>query len=182
MCGLLSKLSDKDCFNYIVSFDFTSLVETFVETIDFGLFSNYTVYRKPAAKLSKQGRHSGGILCLIRNSLVPFVRKLNSDNDLFIFFLLDKALLGITKDVVYVCAHVMPQVSLYYNVFEVESGIELLEECWSDISLSLDDVYVILCGDLNGRTSNRFCYTSSRVHHARLWRMSQYLDVLRTRH
>ena len=121
-------------------------------------------------------------MCLIRNSLVPFVRKLNSENDLFIFFLLDKALLGITKDVVYVCAHVMPQVSLYYNVFEVESGIELLEECWSDISLSLDDVYVILCGDLNGRTSNRFCYTSSRVHHARLWRMSQYLDVLRTRH
>ena len=61
---------------------------------------------------------------MIRNSLVPFVRKLNIDNDLFIFILLDKALFGITKDVVYVCAHVMPQVSLYYNVFEVESGIE----------------------------------------------------------
>ena len=85
---------------------------------------------------------------MIRNSLVPFVRKLNSDNDLFIFFLLDKALLGITKDVVYVCAHVMPQVSLYYNVFEVESGIELLQGCLSDILLSRVDVYVILWGDL----------------------------------
>ena len=33
----------------------------------------------------------------------------------------------------------------------------------SDILLSLDDVYVILCGDLNGRTSNRFPDTSSMI-------------------
>ena len=102
VCGLQSKLSDRDFINYIVSFDFICLVETFVENIDSSLFSNNTVYCKPAVKLSKQGRHSGGILCLIRNSLVPFVRKLNSDNDLFIFFLLDKALFGKTKDVAYV--------------------------------------------------------------------------------
>ena len=84
---------------------------------------------------------------MIRNSLVPFVRKLNSDNDLFIFFLFDKALSDITKDV-YVYAYVMPQGSPYYNVFEVESGIELLQGCLSDILLSRVDVYVILWGDL----------------------------------
>ena len=36
-----------------------------------------------------------------------------------------------------------------------------MEGCLSDILLSLDDVYVILCGGLNGRTSNRLPDTSS---------------------
>ena len=57
----------------------------------------------------------------------------------------------------------MPQSTPYYNVFEVESGIELLEGCLSDVLLSLDDVYVVLCGDLNGITSNRFPDTSSII-------------------
>ena len=48
-------------------------------------------------------------------------------------------------------------------MFEVESGVEPLEGCLSDILLSLDDVYVILCGNLNGRTSNRFPDTSSII-------------------
>ena len=109
MYGLLSKLSDKDFIHYIVSVDFIGLVETFVENIDYGLLSNYTVYCKYAVKMSKQGRHSDGILCMVRNTLVSFVRKLSSDNDLFMFFLLDKALFDVAKDVVYVCAHVMPQ-------------------------------------------------------------------------
>ena len=74
-------LLTKTFISYVVSFDFICLVETFVENIDSSSFSNYTVYCKPAVKLSNQGRHSGGILCLIRNSLVPFVRKLNSNND-----------------------------------------------------------------------------------------------------
>ena len=46
VCGLLSKLSDEDLINYIVSFDFICLVGTFVESTDFSSFSNYTVYCK----------------------------------------------------------------------------------------------------------------------------------------
>ena len=162
VCGLQSKLSDRDFINYIVSFDFICLVETFVENIDSSLFSNNTVYCKPAVKLSKQGRHSGGILCLIRNSLVPFVRKLNSDNDLFIFFLLETALFGKTKDVVYMCVRMscrrVPLTTMCLRLKEVLSY-------WRDVCLilSLDDGCVILCSDLNGRTSNRFPATSSII-------------------
>ena len=79
--------------------------------------------------LSKQGRHTGGILYMIRNSLVSLVRKLNSNYDLLMFVLLDKSLFGISKDVLYVCAYAMPQGSPYYNVSDVESGTELLEGC-----------------------------------------------------
>ena len=48
-------------------------------------------------------------------------------------------------------------------MFEVESGIELLEGRLSDILLSLDDVCMIRCGDLNGRISNRFPDTASII-------------------
>ena len=54
-------------------------------------------------------------MCLIRNRVVPFVRKLNSDNDLVfvvvvvVVVLLEKALFGITKEVAYACSDVMPQ-------------------------------------------------------------------------
>ena len=41
-------------------------------------------------------------------------------------------------------------------LFEVESGIELLEGCLSDILLSLDDVYMSLCGGLNEELLTEF--------------------------
>ena len=55
VCGSLSQLSDKDFIKYIISFDFICLVKTFVENSDTSLFSNDTVYCKPAIKLLKQG-------------------------------------------------------------------------------------------------------------------------------
>ena len=70
---------------------------------------------------------------MMRNSLLSAVGKLNSDNGLFVFLLLDKALFGITKGVVYVCAYVVAKGCPYCDVFEVESGTELLEGCLSDI-------------------------------------------------
>ena len=62
--------------------------------------------------------------------------------------------------VVYICAYVLPMGSPDHSMFEVETGIELLEGCLLDVLLSLDDVRVILCGDLNARSSNRFPDTS----------------------
>ena len=97
---------------------------------------------------------SGGVVCLIKSNMTQYVRELKSECDNVLFFLLDKSLFGFSKDVVYVCAYVPPECSPYYTVFDVENGIELLEEALSDILLSLDDVHVILCGDLNARTSD----------------------------
>ena len=74
VCGWLFKFSDNDFIIYINSFDFFCLVETFLEEFDSSLFSTYTVYCKPAIKLSKQGRRSGGVLYMIRNSFVSLVK------------------------------------------------------------------------------------------------------------
>ena len=52
------------------------------------------------------------------------------------------------------CAYVSPEGSPYYNYCDVDNGIGLLEDCLSDCLISLNDVFVILSGDLNSRTSN----------------------------
>ena len=48
-----------------------------------------------------------------------------------------------------------PEGSQYYNVFNLEKdGISLLENCLVDNVLLDNDVYIIVNGDLNSRTSN----------------------------
>ena len=74
----------------------------------------------------------------------------------FLVFLLDKRLFGFNSDVVYVYAYVPPENSPYYSAFDIDDGISLLEESLTDVMLSLDDVYILLCGDLNSRTANEF--------------------------
>ena len=59
--------------------------------------------------------------------------------------------------------YVLPKGSPVYSMFEGETGIELLEGFLFDMLLSLDDVRVILCSDLNARISSRFPGTSSII-------------------
>lgn len=68
-------------------------------------------------------------------------------------FLIDKELFGIEKDVMYVCSYIPPEGSPFYEFLNIDNGINLIEECLFDCLLSRD-VYVILNGDLNSRTSN----------------------------
>ena len=49
----------------------------------------------------------------------------------------------------------------YYSAFDIDDGISLLEESLADVMLSLDDVYLLLCGDLNSRTANEFPISQS---------------------
>ena len=74
----------------------------------------------------------------------------------FLFFLFSwiKGCFGFHKDVVYMCAYVPPENSPYYSAFDIDDGISLPEESLADVMLSLDDVYILLGGDLNNRTAN----------------------------
>ena len=69
-------------------------------------------------------------------------------------FIIDKKLVWLAKDVLYVCAYVPPEGSPYYVYFDIDNGINLLEDCLTDCMITLSDVFVILSGDLNSRTSN----------------------------
>ena len=77
------------------------------------------------------------------------------------FFYWIKRLFGFNSDVVYMCAYVLPENSPYYTAFDIDDGISLLEESFADVMLSLDDVYILLCGDLKSRTANEFPISQS---------------------
>ena len=87
--GLLSKLDNSDCVKYIASFDFISLVETFVETFQSALFPEHTIFCSPAFKLSTQGRRSGGVFVLVRTNLLPLVCEVECKNDDTMLFSID---------------------------------------------------------------------------------------------
>ena len=69
-------------------------------------------------------------------------------------FLIDKELFGVMNNILYMCVYVPPEGSPFYPYFDVDNGIGLLEECLTDCMLTLNDVYVILAGDLNSRTAS----------------------------
>ena len=89
-CRFFTGMCAVCCPSLVTKTSLKLIVVTFLENIDSSLFSTYIVYRKSGVKLLKQGRHWGGILHLIRNSLISHVRKLHSENYLFLFFLLEK--------------------------------------------------------------------------------------------
>ena len=152
--GLISKLKDHDFVSYVSTFDFICLVETFMEKkCDENVFPCHKLYPKPAVRFTKVGRSAGGVICLVRKELLPFVKQIDVVCANIAVFLINKKLFGTPKDVLYVCAYVHPQGSPFYVHFDIDNGVDSLEDCLIDCLLKYD-AYVILCGDLNSRTSN----------------------------
>ena len=154
--GLTNKLFDKDFVCFVSSCDFVCLTETFlVDRITFDIFPDHNLFYQPAVKLTHQGRPSGGVMCLVKKVLAPLIKQIKVDVGNFILLTLDKTVLNVDKDVLYVCAYVPPEGSQYYNVLNLEKdGVSLLENCLVDNVLLDKDVYIIVNGDLNSRTSN----------------------------
>ena len=152
--GLMTKIIDNNFMTFVSSFHFVCFVETFIETLNDDVFSNHKVFCQPSLKLSRAGRPSGGVVCLIRKEVMGHVRQIKVNGN-YLLFVIDKALFGLSKDVLYVCAYVPPEGSAYYSfVGEEEDGIALLENCLFDNALAENDFHIILSGDLNSRTSN----------------------------
>ena len=160
--GLKQKIFDKEFISFVTSYNFVCLVETFVETLSFNPFTGYETFYAPSVKWTRDGRPSGGVLCLIRQELLPFVKQVKVNVGNVLLFIIDKSLFGIDKDLLYVCCYLPPEGSKYYNEMGLESdGVSVLENCIVDNVLLEQDVYVLINGDLNSRTSNVFQYLSS---------------------
>ena len=155
--GLMSKIHDVDFISFVTRFHFVCLVETFLSSFDIDFFYGFKSFCCPSLKLSKSGRPSGGVVCLIKKELMPFIKQIQVKSGFFLLFVIDKHLFGIVKDVLYVCAYTPPEGSPFYSFVSSDSdGISMLENCILDNALLENDYYVILSGDLNSRTSNMF--------------------------
>ena len=155
--GLRQKVFDKDFISFVTSYNFVCLVETFVENLSFNPFCGYETFYAPSVKWTKEGRPSGGVLCLIRHELLPFVTEVRVNVTNILMFIIDKSLFNIDKNILYVCCYIPPEGSKYYSEMDLEAdGVSVLENCIVDNVLLDKDVYVVLSGDLNSRTSNVF--------------------------
>jgi hypothetical protein len=163
--GLLSKLLDNEFVSFVRCFDFVCLVETFIDEFNISVFSGYKSFCIPAVKFTIKGRRSGGVLCLIKNEYFTYVKQVSIKSCNFVAFIIDKILLGTDKDVLYVCSYVPPEGSPYYAYFDCENGVALLEDFLFDCILTYGDVDILLCGDLNSRTSNvsHYCQDISGI-------------------
>ena len=148
----MSKLNNSDFVKYIASFDFISIVETFVETFQSSLFfPEHTIFCSPALKLSTLGRRSGGVVVLVRTNLLPLVREVECRYDNMLLFTIDKECFGLLKDTLFMCMYIPPTGSLYYKATGTDNGIGVLEECLAEMQLS-HDAHILLWGDFNART------------------------------
>ena len=146
-------MTNADFISYVCSFDFICLVETFVKDFNSTVFRDYTCFCLPAIKFMMQGRRSSILLCLIKKEFMSYVKTFNVVAHDFGAVLIDKTLFTSDKDVLYVYCYVPPEGSPYYAYFDSDNGIAVLEEFITDCLLARGDVYVLLCGDLNSRTS-----------------------------
>lgn len=151
--GLLNKLSDIDFLSFITSYHFVCLVETFTEHVNLDIFTGFKVFCQPSVKLSVAGRPSGGVICLIKEELLPFIQQISVNCGNFLLFKINKVLFATDKDVLYMCAYIPPEGSRYYTFFDTD-GISLLENILIENAILNNDYYIIVSGDLNARTMN----------------------------
>ena len=154
--GLHSKIADGDFKRYVEQFDVACLVETFVEN-SYDLtrhFTGYDKYVSPAVKLSHHGRRSGGVLLLVRKCFSKLIERVDIMYDQMIVVKFAKTLFNTTHDVLLICVYVPPQGSPYYNTAECNCHIDLIDKCVLDLFEKYGDFHLILCGDINARTSN----------------------------
>ena len=83
--GLLSKLSISNFISHISNFDFVCLVETFVENVNLNVFSDFQAFIKPSVKLFVAGRPSGGVICLVKNNIAPYVKEIKVEMGFFCY-------------------------------------------------------------------------------------------------
>ena len=154
--GIVSKLKDTSFVSFISCYDFVCLVETFVDTFTSTLFPSFTSFVTPAKKLSHHGRRSGGVIVLVRNVLMRFVKQIEVAYDNVIILEGSKELLGTDANVFVVNTYLNPPNSPFYDTCDYDNGIAMLEQCLLSILEKNDDASFILCGDLNARTGSRF--------------------------
>ena len=79
--GLSKKLCEDDYVDFIHKHDIFCLKETFThDNFDFSLlFDEYEHFHKPGVKLKEKGRRSGGIVVLIKKTIVKYVELIDCE-------------------------------------------------------------------------------------------------------
>ena len=153
--NLLPKLADITFINFVSKYDFVCLTETFTnENFDASVcFTDYIKFHAPAKKLSHHGRWSGGVLLLVKKKFSQYIKQIQIECNNALVIKLDKCLFNTDKDILLVACYVNPEGSPAYDTCPLKDGIVIIEESVLQL-LDKDEVYMIVCGDMNARSSN----------------------------
>ena len=117
------------------------------------MFKDYVAFHSPAIKLSLRGRVSGGVVALVRRTLLDYVTQVKTPFDHMICLQISKTLFGSTKDIIFTLAYIPPYQSPYYKGKDWNCHIHKLEEFLLQ-AFGEKDVSHIILGDLNSRISD----------------------------
>ena len=87
---------------------------------------NLVCLSRQQKKLSHHGRFSGGVIALIRKSLVSYMKRIDTETDSAIVFRIAEQLFGKAKPIVMVFTYLPPTQSSYYDHIQNGYGVELL--------------------------------------------------------
>jgi hypothetical protein len=138
-----------------LKFDFVTFLETFTDDFTSTLFSTFTSFVAPAKKLSKQGRKSGGVIVLVRNTFLPFIKQIKLDCENVVVLEAKKELFGTDENVFIICTYLNPISSPFYVTSDFGDGISMIEHCLLEILQKHENALFFINGDLNARIGNK---------------------------
>ena len=152
--GLYNKLSDLGFLQTLQNYDIICLLETFVTNIENieSIVSSHLLYFKPAIKISNFGRASGGVIVLVKKSILLSMNVTLIEHDFDnIVCKLNNFMVTQSHDLFIISTYLPPHRSPYYRFSQYDDGFSLLEDFFSWLYLTFDEFSIILCGDLNAR-------------------------------
>jgi len=154
--GLKGKGQDSNFIDYIKKYDIIALLETWcstpeeVEDLSRAL-PDYNITTKYGTKRSSKGRHSGGIVVLMKKHITQYLSCLEIDFQFGVSYLVDRKLTQIP--IVLVFTYLPPQGSSAYTSDE-QNGVIHLEHFINQVEIKHPNTGIIISGDLNARTKD----------------------------
>ena len=148
--GLQNKLDNCDILNYLKQFDIhvVALLETWkVENSDVrNILCGYTSFEIPAFKYENVGRPMCGIIVYVKNHIMQFVHRIQSDCKFALFLKLEKSVNDTSKDVLFSFTYLPPETSYAYK-YESVKGIDMLENYLLTSDIDLNEVLLTVIAD-----------------------------------
>ena len=151
---IVSRLRDTSFVTFVLGYDIAGFVETFVDSFSSNLFQSYTSFVAPAKKCSHHGRQSGGVVVLVKNTFLIFIRQVHSSTEIQYILEIDRELMGTESNVFLVNTYPNPPNIPFYDTTDFDNGIVVLEQCLLNIIEHNEDATFILSGDFYARTAS----------------------------
>ena len=154
--GLRPKLDLPHFVEFIRSYDFITLTETFIDyEFQSYLFSDFEIFTAKATRSSNVGRQSGGVIVMIRSCLKKYINHVKTVTDNTIVIRIDKRCLKTYRDILFISTYLPPYDSTYWLSAQCGYGIDSLETCILDLYESHNQCSLVITGDLNARSACR---------------------------